>query len=83
MSVTIFVPDLKEFLPVVEAARKTGLAVHEPAKGYWRIRAEKEIRLVRKELGLGPALWNSALIGGIDGEIARFDKDEMILKGRA
>tara|TARA_B110001454_G_scaffold218976_1_gene248893 strand:+ start:4351 stop:4602 length:252 start_codon:yes stop_codon:yes gene_type:complete len=83
MSVTVYVPDLEEFHPVVEASRVAGLDVDLPSGGYWRIRSNEDIRLVRKELGLGPALWNSALIGGIDGEIVKFDKDEMILRGRS
>lgn len=81
MSVTIYVPDLEEFLPVVEKSRGTGCTVLDPVKGYWRIEGEEEIRLRRKELGLGPALWNSALIGGIKGHIASFDKDEMVIRG--
>lgn len=82
MSVTVYVPDLEEFHPVVDASRAAGLEVAEPAKGYWRIQSRDEIHLVRKQTGLGPALWNSALIGGIDGQIVKFDKDEMILRGR-
>ncbi|WGM45923.1 hypothetical protein KOAAANKH_00788 [Brevundimonas sp. NIBR10] len=81
MTAVIYVPDLEEFLPVVETSREAGYAVREPVKGYWRIEAEDEIRLRRKALGLGPALWNSALIGGIVGRIAAFDKDEMIIRG--
>ncbi|MGE4345597.1 MAG: hypothetical protein AB7F20_15210 [Geoalkalibacter sp.] len=83
MTVTVYVPDLEEFHPVVEASRVAGLNVNQPIGGYWRIRSDDDIRLVRKELGLGPALWNSALIGGIDGEIVKFDKDEMVLRGRS
>lgn len=81
MSVTIYVPDLEEFLPIVEKSKEAGCTVLEPEQGYWRIEGEDEIRLRRKELGLGPALWNSALIGGIRGRIASFDKDEMVIRG--
>jgi hypothetical protein len=76
--VRIFVPDIPEFLPIIEGARKTGgCAVVAPEAGYWRIEAEREIRFERKPLGLGPALWNSALTGGFRGRITEYGRDVM------
>lgn len=81
MTVRIFVPDIPEFMPVVEGIRATGnCAVHPPAGGYCRIEDAREIRLHRRELGLGPALWNSALTGGFQGRIVTFDRDLMVIE---
>lgn len=78
MSVTIFVPDIPEFMPVVEGARRAGgYTILPPAEGYWRIESEQEIVFERKPLGLGPALWNSALTGGFIGKIVEYSRDRL------
>jgi hypothetical protein len=72
----IFVPDIPEFAPLVYGAQRAGdYRVHAPLKGYWRIEANQEISFNRKELGLGPALWNSALTGGFNGQIIEYGRD--------
>ena len=78
MSVQIFVPDIPEFVPLLEGARKTDGCMVEPAvAGYWSITANHEIRFERRALGLGPALWNSALTGGFRGRIEEYGRDVM------
>ena len=80
MTVRIFVPDIPEFMPIVEGVRAVGgYGVHPPVNGYWRIEDSSEIHLNRRELGLGPALWNSALTGGFQGRIVTFDRDTMVI----
>lgn len=80
MSVVVFVPDLPEFASLVSNARATGgCEVGRTGSGYWKIEADHELRFTRKELGLGPALWNSALCGGFRGRIAVYDRNEMLL----
>jgi hypothetical protein len=76
--VSIYIPNLEEFLPVVERARSiAGCRVSGPIKGYWLVSAEQEIRFERKALGLRVALWNSALTGGFIGRIAEYDRDTL------
>lgn len=76
--ITVFVPDLPEFMPLVEAARAQGVGdVRGPEAGYWRLDGEGELVFRRRELGLGPALWNSALTGGFRGRILEFSRDIM------
>lgn len=76
MSVTVFVPDIPEFMPLVRAAERVGdCQVRPPLEGYWRIDGERELRFVRKELALTPALWNSALSGGFYGQIVEYGRD--------
>lgn len=76
--VRIFVPDLPEFAPLINGAKATdGCRVLEPQGGYWRIEGERELTFTRKGLGLGPALWNSALAGGFCGRIVEYGRDVM------
>jgi len=82
--VRIFVPDIPEFAPLLEGARKAGnCRVLKPEHGYWRIEADHEIRFERKALGLGPALWNSALTGGFRGRIVEYGRDVMRIESEA
>lgn len=78
--VRIYVPDLPELMPVIDGARKSGnCQIHAPQNGYWRIEADKEISFNRKTLGLGPALWNSALTGGFRGNITEYSRDTLTI----
>jgi len=80
MMPTIFVLDVPEFLPLVEHAREAaGLVVSGPRLGYWRIDGKGEIRVRRKALGFKPAVWHGALTGGLVGEVAHFDNDELVV----
>jgi hypothetical protein len=80
MTVTVFVPDLPEFQPLLRSAgAKADCTVSAARAGYWRIQAQRELHFLRRELGLGPALWNSALSGGFQGRIVRYDRNEMSL----
>lgn len=77
MTVTVYVLDIAEFEPLLKAASAAGCKVREPVRGYWRIEAEHVLEFSRKDLGLGPALWNSALSGGFCGRIAEYGRDVM------
>lgn len=78
MTVLIYVPDIPEFKPLLDGAAKVGGCRIEPARaGYWAIAAEDELRFERRALGLGPALWNSALTGGFRGRIEEYGRDVM------
>ena len=80
MSVIVYVLDLPEFASLLRSGRATpGCTVSQLGNGYWKIEAERELRFLRKELGLGPALWNSALCGGFLGRIATYNRNEMRL----
>ena len=78
MTVILFVPDIPEFSPLVRAAEKLAdCAVRPSHGGYFRIEADRELCFARKELGLTPALWNSALSGGFCGRIVEYGRDLM------
>ncbi len=81
MSVTIFVPDLAEFTPLVQAARNMAdVTILPPRQGYWRLQAASRLALQRKALGLRVALWNAALSGGIRGRLVEYTNDSIILE---
>jgi len=74
----IYVPDFPEFQPFLDGAAHAGQCrIVAPENGYWRIEADDELRFHRKEIGLGPALWNSALAGGFRGKIVEYGRDIM------
>jgi hypothetical protein len=80
MAVIVYVPDVPEFLPLVLAAGKvSGCSVEKSTEGYWKLQGARELRFSRKAMGLGPAIWNSALCGGFIGRIVEYGRDEMIL----
>lgn len=82
MSVRIFVPDIPEFEPLVTAARQTPVCrVHDPLRGYWRIEADSELVFDRRQMKLGPALWNSLLSGGFRGRIEEYGRDILRISG--
>lgn len=83
MTVTIFVADIPEFAPLLQAARaQNGCAVRPPVRGYWRIEAAQAIEFSRKAMGLGAALWNSALSGGFRGRITQYDRNLMRIESQ-
>ncbi|MDO8773295.1 MAG: hypothetical protein Q7K57_32235 [Burkholderiaceae bacterium] len=77
----IFVVDLEEFAPVVEGCCKAGHTVTGPTAGYWTIESQSDITLVRKEMGLGPALWYTCLAGGIQGQLTDYGRETLTIKG--
>jgi len=74
---TLYVVDLEEFRPVLDGCRQSGYQVSGPHAGYWKVRGQPGITLVRKQIGLGPALWNTSLAGGVRGRVVDFNKDRL------
>lgn len=79
----IYVVNLEEFLPVVEGCRKLGYLVQGPTDGYWTIESGEDITLVRKQMGLGPALWYTCLAGGIRGKVFDYGRESLTIKEQA
>ncbi len=80
--VVLYVLDVPEFLPVVEAARtKPECRITKSDKGYWRVEAPTEIVLNRREMQMKPAVWYGLFTGGMNGEIAEFGRDEVRVIG--
>jgi catechol 2,3-dioxygenase-like lactoylglutathione lyase family enzyme len=74
----LYVLDVPEFAPLLQSARgRSGLTVTEPSPGYWRVSSPEKLTFERKALGFVPALWNAALTGGFQGNVAVFDRDRL------
>lgn len=75
---TIFVLDVEEFRPLVEAASGTpGVVVAAGPAGYLRITSAADLTFSRKALGFKPAVWYGALTGGLVGRVTEFGRDTM------
>lgn len=79
--VVLYVLDVPEFRPIVEATRAQGLKVSEATKGYFKIESEGEIVLNRREMAMKPAVWYGLFTGGMSGEIAEFGREEVRVIG--
>lgn len=81
MSVTIFVPDLPDFMPVIEGVKQQpDVQLLAPKAGYWQVRAAQRISFTRKGLGLRVALWYSMLAGGFCGRLREYSRDHLIIE---
>jgi hypothetical protein len=80
--VVLYVLDVPEFLPVVEATRaRPDCLITGARNGYYRVEAPAEIVLNRREMKMKPAVWYGLFTGGLEGEIAEFGRDEVRVVG--
>ena len=81
MTVTIFVPDLPDFNPVIRAiSGKADITLIPPKAGYWQLQAPDRVSFSRKGLGLRVALWYSMLAGGYCGRMVEYSRDTLIIE---
>jgi hypothetical protein len=80
MNATVYVPNLPEFAPVVDAVRASdGIRVVPPRAGYWQLEAPHCITFSRKTLQLRTALWFAMLSGGYRGRLREFTRDTITI----
>ncbi|WP_372603805.1 hypothetical protein [Actibacterium sp.] len=78
----LYVVDVPEFRSIVEvAAARADYHVHPARKGYWLIETSGALEFNRRDLKLKPALWYGMFTGGMDGEIAHWDRDDVRIIG--
>lgn len=81
MTITVFVPDLPDFLPLVQAVRTLSeVKLVPPCRGYWRICAPRRLHFSRKGLGLRVALWYSMLSGGYVGRVTEYGRETLTIE---
>lgn len=74
---SLYVLDVPEFTPLVEAARqRAGFEIAGPKAGYFRIVAKDQLRILRADTGLPEALWFGAFTAGYDGEELIIDSEQ-------
>ena len=84
MSIVIYVPDVPEFGVILKAVAQTGnCKIEQPVNGYYCVVAGQQITLQRKQLGIGPALWNSLLSGGYRGRITEYGRDNLRIESES
>ena len=80
--VVLYVLDVPEFMPIVDAARRRPeCRIEHSAKGYYRVESAAEIVLNRREMQTKPAVWYGLFTGGMNGEIAEFGREEVRVIG--
>lgn len=80
----LYVLDVPEFKPLVEAAKRQGsLTVAGPSAGYYRISTDSQLRIERSETGLAEALWFGAFTAGYDGEELAINRNEFWIGPKA
>lgn len=80
--IRVYVLDVPEFRPLVDAARTMPQCrVREAEQDYFVIEADSEVTFSRKDTKLKPAVWYGIFTGGLDGEIAEFGRDTVRVIG--
>ena len=76
----VYVLKVPEFEGLIESARnKAGCTIRSVGQSYLCIESDRPIKFVRKEVGVGPAVWYGAFTGGIDGRLVDFGREEVTL----
>lgn len=75
---SLFVLDVPEFQPLIDAVGKAGNGVTRKA-GFARLSAPGRLVVERRATGLGLAIWYGALTGGYQGKVERFDSDQLVI----
>ncbi|WP_427306088.1 hypothetical protein [Cupriavidus sp. H39] len=71
----IFVLNVPEFAALTEAAQRMPACRLSQLGDYTVIACDEPVEFGRRALGLKPAVWYGLFTGGLDGRIARFDRD--------
>lgn len=75
---SLFVLDVPEFAPLIDAAGRGGVQVVRKAS-FARLSTPGRLVVDRAATGLGLAIWYGALTGGYQGDIERFDGDQIVI----
>jgi len=74
----VYVLDVLEFKPVVDAAKTMpDVQLSGPKLGYYRIDTRGDLILNRRAMKLPPAVWYGAMTGGVSGRIAEWSMDSL------
>jgi hypothetical protein len=76
----LYVLNVPEFEGLIESARnKPNCMIRSVGQSYRCIESDRPIKFVRREVGVGPAVWYGAFTGGIDGRLVDFGREEVTL----
>ena len=74
---TIYFPDVPEYQPFIRILCLRADTQCKHSRDYVSVVSAGEIVIRREETGLFEAVWFGALVGGFDGNVVRFDADEL------
>jgi hypothetical protein len=78
-----YVLDVPEFASLLAVARRTpGCHVYPPFGHYYFVEYGSALEILRKNTGMEEAVWYGCLTAGLDGEVAHFDSERLVLSGR-
>ena len=76
----VYVLKVPEFEGLIESARnKQGCTIRSVGESYLCIQSDRPIKFLRREMGIGPAVWYGAFTGGIEGRLVDFGREEVTL----
>jgi hypothetical protein len=76
----VYVLNVPEFEGLIKSARtKPGCAIRSVGQSYLCIESDRPIKFLRREAGVGPAVWYGAFTGGIEGRLVDFGREEVTL----
>jgi hypothetical protein len=76
----VYVLKVPEFEGLIESARnKSGCTIRSVGESYLCIQSDRPIKFLRREMGIGPAVWYGAFTGGIEGRLVDFGREEVTL----
>jgi hypothetical protein len=76
----LYVLKVPEFQGLIESARnKPDCTIRSVGQSYLCIESDRPIKFLRREVGVGPAVWYGAFTGGMEGSLVDFGRDEVTL----
>lgn len=76
----VYMLKVPEFEGLIESVRsKPGCRIRSVGQSYLCIESDGPIKFLRREAGVGPAVWYGAFTGGIEGHLIDFGRDEVTL----
>ena len=74
---TLFILDVPEFAPLVQALGMQAGVQKRKHGAYWAFHGNAHIALDRTSARVGEAVWFGALTGGFEGRVAEFSSDRL------
>jgi hypothetical protein len=76
----VYMLKVPEFEGLIESVRNNpGCSIRSVGQSYLCIESDRPITFLRREAGVGVAVWYGAFTGGIQGRLVDFGRDEVTL----
>jgi len=75
----LYVLDVPEFSPLVDFSKRVSELSVTNHGAYRKIEAADKLTISRIDIGMDPAIWFSALVGGFEGNIEEFSEHTLTI----